>query len=111
MEPQTHTSNRPKLGCSAESCYGYARESNTTQPAAEPKDKTQLFYARAPISATVQDVRDLFAGFGEATLLFERSLPFDLQCDGMMCELLYLGKRAHGREHSHRCFSPEPCIC
>ena len=34
-------------------------------PAADPNDKNQLFFARAPPSATEADVRETFLPFGE----------------------------------------------
>ena len=34
-------------------------------PAADPNDKNQLFFARAPPSATEADVRETFSPFGE----------------------------------------------
>lgn len=43
----------------------FARNTNKVQPTAEPNEKNQLFFARAPLKATETDIKAVFEEFGE----------------------------------------------
>lgn len=43
----------------------YARESHKVQPSSDPNDNNQLFFAKAPLTATEDDIKAVFDEFGE----------------------------------------------
>ena len=46
----------------------FARETSKVQPTTEPNDKNMLFFSRAAPKATEQDIKEVFAEHGEASL-------------------------------------------